>query len=91
MTKTKASREQNYYEIQDLISQNPALQPLYIKEWGRINSRAKKKALEVKKRWFAMHEDTIITSSQTEKDLIKQVNQIPKNGEERKAIYYFKI
>lgn len=94
MMKTKVSREQNYYEIQDLISDNPTLQPLYIKEWGRINSRAKKKALkalEIKKRWFAIHDDTIVASSQTEKDLIKQVNQILQNEEERKAIYYFKI
>ncbi|MFT6321755.1 MAG: hypothetical protein ACJAT4_002685, partial [Granulosicoccus sp.] len=46
MMKTKASRDYNYYEIEELLDNHPELFPHYYKEWAKINSRKKKKELK---------------------------------------------
>ena len=94
MMKTKASRDHNWYEIEDLLEENPQLMPVYIKEWGRINSRAKKKELKnlgIKKQHFALYNDTIITSSATQKELEKKVRELISDNETQEAIFYFKL
>lgn len=94
MMKTKASREHNWYEIEELLEENPNLMPVYIKEWGRINARAKKKELKklgIKRQYFALYNDTIITSSANQKDLEKKIAELISDKATREAIYYFKL
>jgi hypothetical protein len=94
MMKTKVSREHNWYEIQDLIEEHPNLRPIYMREWGRVNSRAKKKELKelgITKRWFAMYNDAIVLSEKTEQGATTAVDSLVKDKEKRAGIYYFKV
>lgn len=94
MMKTKSSREYNYYAIEDLLNEHPELFPHYYKEWGRINSRAKKKTLKelgIKKRHFAIYDDTIIASGKNLKEVEAIVMEIIDGKEDLEAIFYFKI
>lgn len=94
MMKTKASCEYNWYDIQDLLENYPELEPTYFKEWGRINSRKKKKEireLEIKKRWFAIYDDTILASGVSEKAVKGEINTMIEDPEKRKGIFYFKV
>jgi len=94
MMKTKSSRDHNWYDIERLLEKHPELYAVYIKEWGRINSRKKKKELRelgVKKRHFAMYNDTIISSGKTEKELRKEIEGLILEDKKRTGIYYFKL
>ena len=94
MMKTKSSREYNWYEIESLLEEHPELEPVYIKEWGRINSRKKKKemrGLGIKKRWFAMYNDIIILSGKSEKELRMEIRTLIEDARKREGIYYFKV
>ncbi len=94
LMKTKSSREHNWYEIEGLLEAHPELIPIYIKEWGRINSRNKKKAIRemgIKKRWFAMYNDTIILSGKSEKELRMAMSEIIPDATKREGVYYFKV
>lgn len=94
MMKTKTSREHNWYEIQNLVNKHPYLIPVYVQEWGRINSRAKKKELKelgITKRWFAIYNNTIILSEKTEQGAVKAIESLIKDKEKRAGIYYFKV
>lgn len=93
MMKTKSSREYNWYEIENLLEKHPELEPVYIREWGRINSRKKKKelkALGLTKRWFVMHDDTIILSAKSKKELEEQIKDLIPEKIDRDGMYYFK-
>jgi hypothetical protein len=94
MMKTKTSREHNWYEIENLLQEHPHLISVYIKEWGRINSRKKKKELRdlgIKKRWFAMYEDTIILSGKSEKEVKMEIEDVILDSKKRAGVYFFKI
>lgn len=94
MMKTKSSREHNWYDIQRLLEKHPELNAVYIREWGRINSRKKKKELKelgIKKRHFAMYNDTILLSGKTEKEIRKEVEGLIVDDEKRASVYYFKL
>ena len=94
MMKTKSSRENNWYEIERLLESYPELEPVYMREWGRINSRNKKKeirGLEIKKRCFAIYNDTIILSGASEKKVRIEIEKIVPDDKKREGVYYFKI
>ncbi|MEM6699499.1 MAG: hypothetical protein AAF599_13945, partial [Bacteroidota bacterium] len=94
MMKTKSSREHNWYRIEDLLQKNPELEPIYIREWGRINARKKKKELRslgIQKRWFAMVNDTIISSGNSEKELKGEIGKLILDPNRRRGVYYFKV
>jgi len=94
LMKTKASREQNYYEIEELLEKNPNLYPTYYKEWGRINSRGKKKELKeigIKKHHFAIYIDTILCSAKTLKEVEETVKNMVNDKDALNSIHYFKV
>lgn len=94
LMKTKASRDNNWYQIEDLLLQNPKLDIVYNRELGRINSRKKKKELRnlgIKKRWFAMFDDTIISSNSSESSLKAELNTLIADKKTLDSLYYFKI
>lgn len=91
--KTVASRDNHWYDIQDLLKKNPNLYPVYNYEWGRINTRKKKKELKelgLKGYHFGIFRDTIIASAKTKQAVEKQVKAML-DKEEQASIYYFKI
>ncbi|MEM0992646.1 MAG: hypothetical protein AAF806_31735 [Bacteroidota bacterium] len=94
MMKTKSSRAYNEYAIEDLLLKHPELRPTYIREWGRANARNKRKILKslgIEKRWFALVNDTIIASANSERELRKETQAMTLDDEQRKGIYYFKV
>ncbi len=91
--KTATSREQYWYDIQDLLYKSPKLMSLYNELWGKINSRAKKKSLKemgIKGYYFGIYNDVIIASSKTKTGLESQLKQMLKK-EELASIHIFKI
>lgn len=91
--KTSSSREQYWYEIEDLLEENPTLVNLYTQLWGKINTRSKKKALKelgLNGYYFGIHDDVIIASSKTKKDLESQLRQMLKE-EDIESIHIFKV
>lgn len=94
LMKTKSSREMFQYKVKDIVQLYPQLEPVYIKEWGLINSRNHKKelkALGVKKRWFAIYNNTIVVSGKSEKDIKKEVANIIEDEKMQEGILYFKV
>lgn len=94
MMKSQSSRDHNWYRIENLIDENPGLLPVYRKELGRINARKMKKTLKglgVKKQYYAVFNDVIVTSSATQKELEKKVEELIATPEDRASIYYFKL
>ena len=94
MMKNKTSREYNWSRIEEILEERPELVPLYIREWGRINSRKKKKEIRelgLKKRWFAIYRDTIIQSDETEKALKLKTEQLIQDADKLNSIHYFKV
>lgn len=94
LMKTKASREQNYYEIEELLEKNPKLYPTYYREWGRINARKKKKELKelgIKNYYFAIYIDTIVCSGKKRTDVEKKIKEMLKGDAALNSIYYFKV
>ena len=91
--KNAKNRSYYEYEIDDMIGRNPDLLPLYYRECGRIHARSRKKTLkdiEVKKRHFAIVNDTIIASGKTPKEVKPQVDDML-DDEIKTWVYYFKI
>lgn len=94
MMKTKSSRDYNWYEIEELLSNNPELYPCYNREWGRINSRTKKKelrAIGIKNYHFAIYKDVIIANGKNRVEVEKSVKNILKEEKFINSIFYFKI
>ena len=94
MMKTKSSREHNWYRIEEILEDDPNLMQVYIKELGRINSRQKKKAIKelgIKKRCYAVYEDTIICSDKTQRDLEEKLADLISDEEKLKGIFIFKV
>ena len=91
--KTAASRERHWYEIEELLDKDPKLWATYNYEWGRINTRSKKKTLKelgIKNYYFGIYRDVIIASGKTKQDVEKQAKKLLKK-ENQESIFYFKI
>lgn len=91
--KNASSRDQYWYEIQDLIKGKPALERLYYHLWGKVNSRDKRKSLKeigIKNYYFAIYDDVIIASGKTKQEVEARVKEMLKKGEVE-AVYIFKI
>lgn len=94
MMKTKSLREQNWNEIEIILDENPDLMPIYVKEWGKINTRKKKKELKnigIKKCHFGIYNDTIIASGKSKLEVEKLVADLISDEEIRKSVFYFKL
>jgi hypothetical protein len=94
LMKTKSSREYNWYEIEQLLQDNPKLESVYTQEWGRINARAKKKqlkALGISNYHFAIYDDTIVASGASKAAVTATVKKLVKDAKQRSSIYYFKV
>jgi len=91
--KTAKNRSYYEYEIDELLERNHDLLPLYYRECGKIHARSRKKTLkkiEIKKRHFAIVDDTIIASGKTPKEVKQQVEDILDN-ETKTWVHYFKV
>jgi hypothetical protein len=74
--------EKEYHEYLVRIPKHPDLFPPYYKEWGKINTRKKKKVLKelgIKKRHFAIYDDTVIASGKNLKEVEKIVIDLFEN------------
>jgi len=94
MMKTKKSRDNNYYEINDLIDRNPSLYPDFLKEWGRVSATAFKKKLKeinVKKQHYAVYNNVVIASADSKKEVEAKVEKLVAKKEDRDSIYYFNV
>jgi len=93
LMKSKSSIDHNWYEIEDLLEQNPSLENLYEQLWGKLNSRDKKKVLKrigIKGHYFAIIGDTIIASGKSKKEVESRVESMI-DKQKIDSIYYFKI
>ena len=82
-----------YYNIQDLIDEEPALEKLYHKELGKkYSSQVAKKLgpLGFGNFWFACLDEIIIASGQSEQDLKENIKKIVPN-KTKDFIYIFKL
>jgi L-rhamnose mutarotase len=77
--KSEANWVQFRDEIRQLLRENPLLYNIYYREIGKSNSRRVKKRLSeigLASRWFAIFEDIIIASGQTEQEVKAQVDSL---------------
>ncbi|MCZ7396892.1 MAG: hypothetical protein O8C59_00015 [Candidatus Methanoperedens sp.] len=77
--KSEANRAQFWGEIRQLLGKNPLFYNIYYQEIGKSNSRRVKKRLSeigLASRWFAIFEDIIIASGQTEQEVKAQVDSL---------------
>jgi hypothetical protein len=75
--KSEANRTQFWDEIRQLLRKNPGFYKIYYQEIGKSNSRRVKKRLSeigLASRWFAIFEDIILASGQTEREVKAQVD-----------------
>ena len=80
--------------LEEFLEDNTWLYPFYYKEWGRINSRAKKKELKlmgVKNYHFAICEDVIVTSGKSPTEVKKNVQKMISSKDILDSIFYFKV
>lgn len=90
--KSEAKRAQFWDEIRQLLRKNPLLYNIYYQEIGKSNSRRVKKRLSeigLASRWFAIFEDIIIASGQTEQEVKAQVNSLLPEAK-RDCVHIFK-
>ncbi len=77
--KNEANRAEYWDEIKQLLGKNPLLLNIYYQEIGKSNSRKVKKRLSeigITSRWFAIFEEIIIASGQTEQEVRVQAESI---------------
>lgn len=91
--KNENNRMEYPHEIDRILEKNPSLWKVYHQEIGRSNSRkAAKRFSEIglsSTRWFAIFEDIIIASGQSEQEVRSQVEGILPEGK-RDYAYVFK-
>lgn len=90
--KSEVKRAQFWDEIRQLLRKNPLLYNIYYQEIGKSNSRRVKKRLSeigLASRWFAIFEDIIIASGQTEQEVKAQVNSLLPEAK-RDCVHIFK-
>jgi hypothetical protein len=93
LMKSKSSIDHNWYEIEDLLERTPSLKNLYEQLWGKLNSRNKKKELRklgIKGHYFAITNNTIITSGKSKKEVEVKVKSMV-DEQKIDSIYYFKL
>lgn len=91
--KNARSREEYWYEIQELLEKNPALESLYHFLWGKINARSHKKAIKelgVKGYYFAIYNNVVLASGKTKADVEKQLKAMLKK-KDLEAVFVFKL
>jgi hypothetical protein len=91
--KTKERREEHYGEIEDLLSGNPLLLPLYHREIGRANSRRQGDLLRevgIERGWFAIAGAVIIASGRTREEVQKAVDAVLPE-DKRRAAFIFEL
>lgn len=49
------------------------------------------RGLGIKKRWFALYEDTIILSGQSEKEVTEEIRKLIPDAKKREGVFYFNI
>lgn len=89
--RNEANREDYGYEIEKLVKKNPSLQKVYSQEIGRSNARKLRKRLSglgLAPAWFAVFEDVIIASGQTEAEVKAQIAHLLPE-EKREHIHVF--
>jgi len=90
--KNEDNRAEYWDEIKQLLGKNPLLFKIYYQEIGKSNSRKVKKRLSkiwITSRWFAIFEDIIIASGNTEQEVRAQVESIFQENE-RNYVYIFR-
>ncbi|TRZ89489.1 MAG: hypothetical protein D4R88_05405 [Methanosarcinales archaeon] len=91
-SKSEANRSQFWDEIRQLLRENPRFYQIYYQEIGKSNSRRVKKRLAeigLASRWFAIFEDIIIASGQTEQEVKAQVASLLPELK-RDSVYIFR-
>ncbi len=91
-SKSEANRSQFWDEIRQLLRENPRFYKIYYQEIGKSNSRRVKKRLAeigLASRWFAIFEDIIIASGQTEHEVKAQVDSLLPEPK-RDSVYIFR-
>ncbi|MFW6173403.1 MAG: hypothetical protein ACOC5T_06630 [Elusimicrobiota bacterium] len=77
--KSEGRREEYWYEVEKILEKNPSLWKIYYQEVGKSNARKMSKRLkqfDIKPAWFAVLDDLIIASAQTEKEAKEQVENL---------------
>lgn len=90
--RSEANRAEYWDEIKQLLGKNPLLFKIYYQDIGKSNSRKVKKRLSqigLVSRWFAIFEDIIIASGNTEQEVRAQVESILQENE-RDYVYIFR-
>ncbi len=91
-SKSEANRAQFWDEIRQLLRKNPRFYKIYYQDIGKSNSRRVKKRLSeigLASRWFAIFEDIIIASGQTEHEVKTQVDSLLPEPK-RDSVYIFR-
>jgi len=92
----KSAKNRDYYatDIDDIISKNRELEPLYYREVGKSNARIFSKSLRekgIEKGYFAIIKDVIVASGATQKEVERNIKTIvPKEKLEYVYIYQLK-
>ena len=91
--KSQKNLEEYWYEIQKLKDKNSELKQIYYHEVAKIYARKyskKWREIGLKDVWFALFEDTPITSGKTKRDVEDTVKEILSQSQ-RKFVYYFHL
>ena len=91
-SKSEANRSQFWDEIRQLLRENPRFYKIYYQEIGKSNSRRVKKRLSeigLASRWFGIHEEIIIASGKTEREVKAQVDSLLPESK-RDCVYIFR-
>lgn len=90
--RSEANRAQFWDEIRQLLRKNPLFYKIYYQEIGKSNTRRVKKRLSeigLASRWFAIFEDIILASGQTEQEVKTQVDSLLPEAK-RDSVYIFR-
>jgi len=90
--RSEANRAQFWDEIRQLLRKNPLFYKIYYQEIGKSNTRRVKKRLSeigLASSWFAIFEDIIIASGQTEHEVKAQVDSLLPEPK-RDSVYIFR-
>ncbi|MBU4077808.1 MAG: hypothetical protein KKI06_14090 [Euryarchaeota archaeon] len=90
--RSEANRAQFWDEIRQLLRKNPLFYKIYYQEIGKSNTRRVKKRLSeigLASRWFAIFEDIIIASGQTEQEVKAQIDSLLPEAK-RDSVYIFR-
>lgn len=91
--RNEANREDYAYEIEKIVKKNTSLRKIYSQEIGKSNARKARKRLSelgVASGWFAIFEDTLIASGQTEEEVKAQVLRLlPEEKRERVHLFQY--